>query len=125
LRLRYLLTDTTEQFAEEVVMAAFEPDQGGIKWIEPINQEAIKLMDRAQPTANMQSAEAQGHVEWALSSLEGDVWHESLVAQRVEALMASHARLRSMVCATPLEVSPHTPPDILGLYVLVPTGGNR
>jgi superfamily II DNA or RNA helicase len=125
LRLRYLLKETTEQFAEEVVMAAFQPDQGGIKWIEPINQEAIKLMDEAQPTANMPPAEAQVHVEWALSSLEGDGWHKEIVAQRVEALMASHTRLRSMVGATPLKVSPHTPPDILGLYVLVPSGGDR
>ena len=36
LRLRYLLRESTEQFAKEVVMAAFQPSQGGIQWLEPI-----------------------------------------------------------------------------------------
>ena len=125
LRLRYLLKETTEQFAEEVVMAAFRPGESGIKWIEPFNQEAIKLMDLATPTANMPSAEAQAHVDWALSSLKGDEWYGQIVDQRVEALAASHTRLRSMVGENPLEVIPHKPPDILGLYVLVPSGENR
>ena len=48
LRLRYLLRETTEQFTEEVVMAAFQSAQGGIQWLEPMQQEAIKLMEKAQ-----------------------------------------------------------------------------
>ena len=125
LRLRYLLKETTEQFAEEVVMAAFQPAQGGIQWLEPIQKEAIDLMEKAQPRANMPPAEAQSHVNWALESLEDEGWHEKLVTQRVEALKESHARLRTMIGANTLEVIPHTPPDILGLYVLVPSGGGR
>ena len=104
-------------------MAASHPDQSGIKWVEPVNQEAMRLMEKAQPAANMPSIEAQAHVEWALSQLKNDAWHERLVAQRVEALKASHARLRTLVGAKPLEIFAHTPPDILGLCVLVPSGG--
>ena len=50
LRLRYLLRETTEQFAEEVVTAAFQSTQGGIQYLELIQQEAIKLMEKAPPT---------------------------------------------------------------------------
>jgi hypothetical protein len=125
LRLRYLLRETTDQFAEEVVMAAFRPAPGGIQWLEPIQQEAIKLMDRALPRGNMPPAEAQAHVSWALASLEGQDWHDELVAERVAALKESHGRLRTVVGVRSPEVIAHTPPDILGLYVMVPSGAGR
>ena len=121
LRLRYLLKDATEQFAEEVVMGAFHSGQDGIQWIEPIQPEALKLMSEAKPTRNMEPVEASQHVERALGLLDGiDDWYTTVVTRRVEALKASHFRLRSVVDAKPLEVVPHTPPDILGLYVLMP-----
>ena len=106
-------------------MAAFQSDQGGIQWLEPIQQEAIWLMEKAQPRANMPGVEARSHVSWALGSLEGEGWHEQLVTHRVEALKESHTRLRTMVDARPLEITAHTPPDILGLFVLVPSGDGR
>ena len=120
LRLRYLLRDTTEQFAEEVVMGSFHPAQEGIRWIEPIQPEALKLMAGAKPTLNMPPVEASQHVERVLGLLDGDDWYTTVVTRRVEALKASHFRLRSVVDAKPLDVVPHTPPDILGLYVLMP-----
>jgi hypothetical protein len=120
LRLRYLLKDTTEQFAEEVVMGSFHPAQDGIQWIEPIQPEALKLMAGARPTLNMPPVEASQYIERVLGLLDGDDWYTTVVLRRVEALKASHLRLRSVVDAKPLEVVPHTPPDILGLYVLMP-----
>ncbi|MDA1271244.1 MAG: helicase-related protein [Chloroflexi bacterium] len=78
LRLRYLMREATDQFAEEVIMAAFQPDQGGIRWLEPLQQEAIRLMENAQPSANMPSTEVRSHLGWALASLEGEDWHRGL-----------------------------------------------
>ena len=66
LRLRYLLRETTEQFAGEVVMAAFQSTQGGIQYLEPMQRGAFKLMGMAQPRANMPVVEARSHVNWAL-----------------------------------------------------------
>jgi uncharacterized protein YhdP len=106
-------------------MAAFQRAPDGIRWLMPIQQAAIELMDQALASANMPPAEAQTHVSWALASLEGDDWHDQLVAERVAALQESHARLRTMSGASPLAVTPHNPPDILGLYVMVPSRGGR
>ena len=106
-------------------MAAFQPSQGGIQWLEPMQEEAIRLIGEAQPRANVPPVEGKDHVTRALASLEEAGWYEKLVDHRVQALKESHARLRTVVGAKPLEVIPHTPPDILGLYVLVPSGGGR
>ncbi len=121
-RLRYLLQATTEQFAEEVVVAAFRRDEDGIDWLEPLEEEGLRLLSQTTVKANMPIEERQRQVDWALGMLSG-LWHEKIVDRRVLALKESHARLRKLVRAKPLQVTPHTPPDILGCYVLVPTGG--
>jgi hypothetical protein len=123
LRLRYLLEeDGAQQFAEEVVVAAFRRGDRGVEWLEPYQGEGLRLLRESEEAANMPTSEREGHIAWALDSLDGD-WYEPIVAERVRVLEASHARLRSMVKARPLKVTPHTPPDILGCYVLVPAGG--
>ena len=126
LRLRYLLREATEQFAEEIAVAAFERRDGAIGWLEPLESQGRDLMESAQPTANLTSAERQAEVRWALSLLQaqGD-WFEPLVAARVETLTQAQRRVRRLVNAAPLSVMAHTPPDILGCYVLVPAGGRR
>jgi superfamily II DNA or RNA helicase len=125
LRLRYLLEEAAQQFAEEVLVAAFRRAGEGIEWLRPFQPEALKLLSEARPAAtNVSPTEKQQQVAWALSMLEGD-WSHEIVEERKRALEESHARLRKMVKAHPLTVTPHTPPDILGCYVLVPTGGGR
>lgn len=124
MRLRYLLEERTQQFAEEVVVAAFRRDDDGIKWLRPLEEEGLRLLGEASPKANMPPPEREGHLSWALSMLDGR-WYEEVVAERVRALEESHARLRSVVKAKPLKVTAHTPPDILGCYVLVPVGGGH
>jgi hypothetical protein len=52
-------------------------------------------------------------------------WFAPIVDDRKQALEESHGRLRKVVKAKPLKVTPHTPPDILGCYVLVPARGQR
>lgn len=129
LRLRYLLREQVDEFAEEVVLAAFERRDGRLAWLEPLQQAGIELLSRARPVANLSPAERQEQVRWALEFVQGQPeWYAPVVAARVRALTESHERLRRLVKAMHLTVTPHTPPDILGCYVLVPgrgTGGGR
>ncbi|MEX2374129.1 MAG: helicase-related protein [Dehalococcoidia bacterium] len=126
LRVRYLLEeDESLQFAEEVAVAAFRrAADGGIEWVRPFQEEGLRLLRDARVTANMQDTEKQRQVTWALKALQQHGF-EDIVGDRVGALEASHARLRSVLKARPLTVTPHEPPDILGCYVLVPSGGTR
>ena len=121
LRLRYLIEAESQQFAEEVVVAAFQGDGNGLRWLSPTQGEALRLLQDAEVAANMPQAERQEHVQWALERLEGD-WAGGIVAERVSALEAAHARLRRAVKGAKARVTPHPPPDIIGCYVLVPAG---
>ncbi|MGI8643387.1 MAG: helicase-related protein [Thermomicrobiales bacterium] len=126
LRLRYLLRETGDEFAEEVAVAGFEPRGGQPAWLEPWDAAASHLLDHVRPIANMSQAERSEQVSWALGLLERtEGWHRPVVTWRVDQLQQGHARLRKLVKAKPLKVEPHEPPDILGCYVLVPAGGPR
>ncbi len=120
LRLRYLIDSDAQQFAEEVVLAAFSSDGGELRWLTPLQGEAVRLLRDADVAANMPPSERKDHVQWALAMLEGD-WADGIVAERVSALRAAHARLRQTVKNAKARVTPHPPPDIIGCYVLVPT----
>ena len=122
LRLRYLLQESTQQYAEEVVVAAFKHGAQGIEWLKPLQEEGLRLLSEARVTTNIPVEERQRQVAWALDLLRG-AWYETIVRERVSALESSHKRLRTLIKASPLKVTPHTPPDILGCYVLVPSGG--
>lgn len=118
LRLRYLLREGEhEQFAEEVVVPAFEWSEGRVSWLEPLVEGGLPLFD-SRPSGNLEPGEAARHVQAALDALDGD-WFRPIVDACVAALVESHARLRSHTGAPPLEVLPHEPPDVMGCYVLV------
>ena len=121
LRLRYLIEAESQQFAEEVVAAAFQGEGGGLRWLSPTQGEALRLLQDAEVAANMSQAERQEHIQWALERLEGD-WADSIVAERSSTLQAAHGRLRRAVKGAKATVTPHPPPDIIGCYVLVPAG---
>lgn len=125
LRIRYLLRERDDdQFAEEVVLAAFDRADGALRWLEPFEERARALLDGTRPLANMPTVERRAHVQWALELLERDGSSLPVIDARVRQLEDSHARLRKLTRAAALTVRPHTPPDILGCYVLVP-GGRR
>jgi superfamily II DNA or RNA helicase len=124
LRLRYLIEETSQQFAEEILVSAFRRDDKGIQWLKPLEEEGLKLLSRSEVAANMPQTERERHVTWALDALH-DSWYESILQERVHALLESHARLRTQTKTATIKVIPHTPPDILGCYILVPAGGNR
>ena len=122
LRLRYLVEAEGQQFAEEVVPAAFQRDGDKVRWLSPLQDEALRLLSDAEPAANMPPVERKEHVEWALGMLTNG-WAEGIVGERVAELEASHARLRRAVKGAQVKVTPHRPPDVMGCYVLVPAGG--
>ena len=121
LRIRYLIEAESRQFAEEVVTAAFEGGDGGLRWLSPLQEEALRLLRHAEAVANMPQVERQEHVTWALEQLRGD-WADGIVAERVSMLEAAHGRLRRAVKGVKAAVTPHPPPDIIGCYVLAPAG---
>ncbi len=123
LRLRYLIVSEGQQFAEEVVAAAFGSDAGKLRWSPQSQEEALGLLG-AEVAANMPPVERKEHVRWALGALDAG-WADGIVAERVSALQASHKRLRLAVKGAEATVEPHLPPDIIGCYVLVPAGGVR
>ena len=63
---------------------------------------------------------------WALEFMQAQPdWWGPVVQDRVQQLESAHARLRPLLKAAKLTVQPHTPPDIVGCYVLIPAGENR
>ena len=129
LRLRFLIQTSDsrvegQQFAEEVVVVAFEGQGDGIRWLDPnpdSGQEGgLRLLAEAQPVANMSPSERSEHVRWALERLQIG-WDDDIITQRAAALEAAHSRLRQAVAGDRVTVKPHRPPDIIGCYVLTPS----
>ena len=125
LRLRYLIKQGIEQFAEEIVTAAFQRDGTDIRWLKPLQEESLKLLGEgdAQVSGNMPLNERQENIEWALNMLVGD-WYREILEERAEALKTAHNRLSRTLRGRTATVKPHEPPDIIGCYVLVPGGGS-
>lgn len=132
LRIRYLLREETgaaepvESFAEEIVLAACRREEDRLRWLEPIDRAGRDLADGAEPSANMSPPEKKDHVAWALDFLDAEgAWYRPVIEHRVAALADAHARLRKLTKAPKLEIQAHEPPDIMGCFVLVPTGRAR
>jgi superfamily II DNA or RNA helicase len=124
LRLRYALAEEVEEFAEEILLAAFERRDGRLHWREPLETAGREIAAAARPVSNVGPEEKAEQIKWALDLLAGtQEWYAPLVALRVAALQTAHARLRKLTKAPRLKVSPHEPPDILGCFVLLPAGG--
>lgn len=123
LRLRYSIEAESLQFAEEVIAAAFRREDDKLQWLSHTQDEVLALLTDADArvTANMPQAERQEHVQWALDMLDGN-WADAIISERVAALEASHARLRRAIKGSKMTVNPHPQPDIIGCYVLVPSG---
>jgi len=96
-------------------------------WSPPLRTAASagrELAEKALPKANISREERTAHVERALSLLKHDSsWFRPILDWRVAELDAAHKRLRALLKERPLKIHPHTPPDILGCFVLVPVSG--
>ena len=125
MRIRYIIRETVEEFAEEIVLAAFEQQGSAIRWLTPLAESATKLLDAPLVAGvNMPTAERSSHVHWALDLVEkSPEAFAAVLTDRRTSIEESNNRLRSMLKQRKIEVVPH-PPDILGCYVFVP-GGKR
>jgi hypothetical protein len=124
LRLRYTLEEEVEEFAEEVVLAAFERRNGRLHWLEPLETTGREIAAAARPVSNVPPSEKEEQIRWAIDFLTGTPdWSEPIVTARVAKLEGAHARLRKLTKTPWLKVQPHEPPDILGCFVLLPAGG--
>lgn len=130
LRLRFLIQTSdqiaeSQQFAEEVVVAAFSSRADGLNWIgehtDDSQNRILSLLADAQPVANLSPEERTEHISWALDRLS-DGWDAEIVTHRAATLEAAHTRLRQAVPGRHATVTPHRPPDIIGCYVLTPSG---
>ena len=123
-RLRYTIRDQdNDLFAEEIVPSGFRRERGELVWLEA--EEALHLMDRAQPTRNLDRSARINYVARMLRILDSrNDWHVDLVEQRRTELHDSHTRLRRQIGGRAPRVTPHPPPDILGCYVFVPDGAS-
>ena len=131
LRLRFLIQASDagaedQQFAEEVFAAAFQAQADGLRWLgdnpSTWQEYALGLLAEAKPIANMSPSERSEQVQWALQRLE-DSWDNKILMQRASVLEAAHTRLAQTVPEAMVTVIPHSPPDIIGCYVLTPAGG--
>jgi superfamily II DNA or RNA helicase len=119
-RIRYIIREAVETFAEEVVLSAFEQGVSALRWLVPID-EATKLIEAPLvPGVNMPPAERTTHVRWALDLLDStpDAF-TPLLNERRAAIEQSNNRLRGMLKHGEIRVDAYRP-DILGCYVLVP-----
>jgi hypothetical protein len=125
LRLRFKLTVRGKHerllLAEEAAALAWQPSS-----IEPVftGNEARALLDHnasgdLAPVARRRLL--QGAIERIGTALEGPI--AAYARGRASALAEDHARLRAAAAGSArVSVEPVLPPDIIGLYVLVPTG---
>ena len=131
LRLRYLLDEGgTQNYAEEVVTAAFERKSGKAEWLELYQMDtngearaetALFLLTDAKPSGNMATDEQSRHVEQMLAAMKKQQdWAAAIVEQRKAAIQAAHERVRvSTTGGKPIDIRANLP-DIIGCFVLVP-----
>ncbi|WP_167525454.1 helicase-related protein [Roseomonas genomospecies 6] len=124
-RLRYLLRERVQEFAEEVVLAATQrDDEGRLVWLDPIESAGRDLAASVRPAGNVAPAEKREQIESVLGDLTAEPgWFAPLVERRRDALAEAHRRLRRMVDRAAPDLAIETyEPDILGCFVLLPGG---
>ncbi len=125
LRLRYRLIekDMPEALAEELLVSGFEFKDKVRELFG--TDDALRLMS-SRPTGHISIEERRRSVQEAvdlLPSLEKPL--EQLAQARAERLRQAHRRVRHITREGRLEVKPHLPVDVLGVYVLVPKPKGR
>ncbi|HEX5506457.1 MAG TPA: helicase-related protein [Thermomicrobiales bacterium] len=130
LRCRYHLVtrrggDERVLLAEDCLLAGFTGSPANAAWLDPAEAEA--LLD-ATPEGNIHPAQAANFVQRVVADFAALAPAlDARAAERGRALAAAHARVRqaARLAGTTYRVEPHLPPDVLGVYVLLPAGDDR
>ena len=124
-RLRYHILaqkgdDETALLAEDCQLLGFTGVPGAARWLSPDQAEA--LLD-AQPAANITPQQATAFVQRVVDGF-GHLRQplNEAATQRGQELLDAHRRVRTAARVTGVhyDVRPHLPPDVLGIYVLLP-----
>ena len=111
----------TPLLAEEALTVAFRGRGEEREWLDEAAAEALL---EATPDQNIdvpQQTQQIGRVLEELRAMPGE-W-ERIAAERGDALLAAHQRVRAATRQTGVSyrVEPQLPPDVLGIYMLLPT----
>jgi len=129
LRLRYHIlrtvgSDTRELLAEECCVAGFEGAPEQASWLSPDQSEALLA---ATPDANITPEQARQFVGKVVEATESlHPYLDTFAAERAKTLLAVHRQLRdeSRIKGLKYDVRPQLPADVLGVYVLLPSGAS-
>jgi len=121
LRLRHLLKEwnAASTLAEECVVCGFRGRPGSLTWLS--EEKAMCLLEEARPRANVSQHERQEWLKEALSWLDELAPELARLAhERAGRLLEAHRRVRKITREGRLDIQPHLPADVLGIYVLLP-----
>jgi superfamily II DNA or RNA helicase len=114
-------TGTRRLVAEDAGILAYRGRPAAPDWLP--DEEVEALLD-AQPTGNVPADLAADDLDRAIGQLDALATHlDAEAAARAERLRESHARVREasrQSGTTRITVEPHTPVDVLGVYVYLP-----
>ena len=106
--------------AEECRLLGFAGTPGNAQWLSP--DEAEMLLE-AEPAANIAERQAADFVRRVVDDF-GELREplNDAIMQRGEELLKAHQRVRAAarIRGVRYDVHPHLPPDVLGIYVLLP-----
>jgi superfamily II DNA or RNA helicase len=123
LRIRYRLAARRgpELFAEEIVTSGFWRSNGDLVWYNTNDGSLLDLLERANPVRNISQQERERQVGWALDAIATAAAQLDRIAKdRATQVDKSHAELRRYTGGGAVRAHAYIPPDILGVYVLVP-----
>ncbi len=105
--------------AEECAVVGFEGDPSTPTWLDPSAAEALL---EVKPDSNVDVGAAAGHVRTMVEGLPLlQPRLEEAARERAQALMEAHERVRTALRAgAKVQVRPHLPVDVLGVYVFLP-----
>jgi hypothetical protein len=120
LRIRYKLTIHARRermlLAEEAALVAFHGNE-----IVAIEDEARALL-HAEATSNLAASAQERFIEKAKADLPALLAGplSDFVRLRADELVQDHSRLRAAAGSSRVSVEPVLPPDVIGLFVLMP-----
>ncbi|MCD6520500.1 MAG: DEAD/DEAH box helicase [Anaerolineae bacterium] len=125
LRIRFLLREekkSKQTLAEECIFCGFQghPDRQP-RWLD--HAEALSLLEKAHPKANVSPQERRRRLEDILQRLsKPEILPRlnELAQERARKLARAHRQVRRITRKKQLSVEPHLPPDVLGIYILLP-----
>ena len=129
LRLRYHIlrtvgSDTRELLAEECCVVGFEGAPEQASWLSPDQSEALLP---ATPDANITPEQARQFVCKVVEATESlHPYLDTFAAERAKTLLTVHRQVRdeSRIKGLKYDVRPQLPADVLGVYVLLPSGAS-